>query len=180
MTDTEGKGVRAKIAVVGGAFLLEPITSPGNVITEDGDLIITDDDIQYISHEVTVGDLDYLVMEDGGQIILEENTFNEPQFSASEIGEITKITMINKGNGFIKLPLVLDSATTTGSGASLFAASTQTPMVGHVEGISITNFGLNYNTAPTMTLNRNFLVLNATGTFIKRLSYKSYWYSRRV
>lgn len=165
LTDTEGKGVRAKIAVVGGAFLLEPITSPGNVITEDGDLIVTDDDIQYISHEATVGDLDYLVMEDGGQIILEENTFNEPQFSASEIGEITKITMINKGNGFIKLPLVLDSATTTGSGASLFAASTQIPMVGHVEGISITNFGLNYNSAPTMTLNRNFLVLNATGTF---------------
>ena len=25
LTDTEGKGVRAKIAVVGGAFLLEPI-----------------------------------------------------------------------------------------------------------------------------------------------------------
>ena len=109
-------------------------------------MIVTDDDIQYIEHETTVGDLDYLVMEDGDQIILEENTFNEPQFSASEIGEITKITMINKGNGFIKLPLVLDSATTTGSGASLFAASTQTPMVGHVEGVSITNFGLNYNT----------------------------------
>ena len=60
-------------------------------------MIITDDDIQYIAHEATVGDLDYLVMEDGGQIILEENTFNEPQFSASEIGEITKITMDQQG-----------------------------------------------------------------------------------
>ena len=62
--------------------------------------------------------------------------------SVNEIGEITSIEMINKGNGFIKLPLVLDSATTTGSGASLFAVSNVTPMVGNVEGIEVTNFGL--------------------------------------
>ena len=166
LTNTEGTGVRAKIAVVGGGFLLEQSTSPDNIITEDGDLIITDDDIQYISKETTVGELDHLVMEDGGQIVIETATFgNAPGSNANERGQITKIDMINKGNGFIKLPLVQDSATSTGSGASLFAASTQTPMVGHVSGISVTNFGLDYTSNPTITLNRNVLVKNVSGSF---------------
>jgi len=162
--NTEGKDVRAKIAVVGGGFILEQATSPDNIITEDGDLIVTDDDIQYISKETTVGELDHLVMEDGGQIVLETQTFTDLGV-ASEAGQITKIDMINRGNGFIKLPLVQDSATSTGSGASLFAASTVTPMVGHVEGVSVTNFGLNYTSNPTITLNRNILVKNVSGSF---------------
>jgi len=183
LTNTEGKDVRAKITVVGGAFNLEQATSPDNIITEDGDLIVTNDDIQYISQEETVGELDFLVMEDGGQIILEEETFRDIATNqtsggahdiamgywssaiADEIGEITKIQMINSGNGFIKLPLVSDSATTTGSGASLFAASTVSPMVGHVEGISITNFGLRYTSNPEVILNRNILVQNTSGSF---------------
>ena len=164
LTNTEGTDVRARIAVVGGGFLLEQATSPDNITTEDGDLIITDDDIQYIEKEQTVGELDHLTLEDGGQIVLETQTFTDLGV-ASEAGQITKIDMINKGNGFIKLPLVQDSATTTGSNAVLRAASTQTPMVGHVSGISITNFGLDYTTNPTITLNRNVLVKNVTGSF---------------
>ena len=164
LTNTEGTDVRARIAVVGGGFLLEQATSPDNLTTEDGDLIITDDDIQYIEKEQTVGELDHLTLEDGGQIVLETQTFTDLGI-ASEAGQITKIDMINKGNGFIKLPLVQDSATTTGSNAVLRAASTQTPMVGHVSGISITNFGLDYTTNPTITLNRNVLVKNVTGSF---------------
>src|SRR5210317_493140 len=183
LTNTEGKDVRAKIAVVGGGFLLEPLTSPDNIITEDGELIVTDDDIQYISKEQTVGELDHLVLEDGDQIVIEEETFRDiatnqtsggahdiamGYWSASiadEIGEITKVHMINRGNGFIKLPLVSDSATTSGSGSRLFAASTVSPMVGHVEGISITNFGLRYTTNPQVVLNRNILVQNVSGAF---------------
>src|SRR6056300_1490861 len=164
LTNTEGKDVRAKIAVVGGGFLLEPSTSPDNIITEDGDLIVTDDDIQYISKEQTVGELDHLVLEDGDQIVIEEATFTDLGVPA-EIGEITKVHMINRGNGFIKLPLVSDSATSSGSGSRLFAASTVSPMVGHVEGISITNFGLRYTANPEVILNRNILVQNVSGSF---------------
>jgi hypothetical protein len=164
LTNTEGTDVRAKIAVVGGGFLLEQATSPDNLITEDGNLIITDDDIQYISKEQTVGELDHLTLEDGGQIVLETQTFTDLGV-ASEAGQITKIDMINRGNGFIKLPLVQDSATSTGSGSKLLAASTVTPMVGHVEGVSVTNFGLDYTSNPTITLNRNILVKNVVGAF---------------
>ncbi len=161
--NTEGKDIRAKIAVVGGGFNLEQATAPDHFISEDGDLFVTEDRF-YLNQEETVGELDHLVMEDGGQIVIETQTFTDLSVT-SEAGEITKIEMINKGNGFIQLPLVSDSATTSGSGSSLFAASTQTPMVGHVEGISITNFGLDYASAPTFVLNRNILVENVSGNF---------------
>ena len=36
-------------------------------------------------------------------------------------------------------------------------------MVGHVEGVSVTNFGLDYTSNPTITLNRNILVKNVVG-----------------
>lgn len=165
LTNTEGTGVTAKIAVVGGAFVLEQDTAPDHLISEAGDLLVTDDDILYLQQEETVGDLDHLVLEDGGQIVIEQETFNDLGVSA-EIGEITKITMIDKGNGFVKLPLVSDSATTTGSGASLFAASTQSPMVGHAEGVAITNFGLDYTSLPNYVFNRNLLVKNVVGSFV--------------
>ena len=166
LTDTEGVGLRAKISVVGGGISLEPDTAPDAMMMENEDFIVTDNDVQFISQEQTVGELDYLTLEDGGQIIVETATFGDaPGSAVSERGEITKIEMINKGNGFIKLPLVLDSATTTGSGASLFAVSNVTPMVGHVEGISITNFGLDYTSNPSLTLNRNVLVRNISGSF---------------
>lgn len=161
--DTEGKDVRAKIAVVGGGFNLEQATSPDHFIAENGDLIITEDRF-YVNQEETVGDLDHLVLESGGQIVVETQTFTDLGV-ASESGQITKIEMISKGNGFLKLPLVQDSASTSGTGSSLFSASTKTPMVGHVEGISITNFGLDYASAPNFTLNRNILVKDVTGSF---------------
>ena len=162
LTNTEGTDVRAKITVVGGGISLEPDTAPDALMMENEDFIVTDDEVKFISQEQTVGELDHLTLEDGEQIIIEEATFTDiatnqsatagqPHFDAygfhnasiaNEIGEITSIEMINKGNGFIKLPLVLDSATTTGSGASLFAVSNKTPMVGNVEGIEVTNFGL--------------------------------------
>ena len=162
--NTEGKDVRAKIAVVGGGFELEQATSPDHFISEDGERLITEDRF-FLNQEETVGELDHLVMEDGGQIVIETQTFIELGV-ASEAGEITKIEMINRGNGFLKLPLVSDSLTSTGTGSSLFAASTVTPMVGHVEGISITNFGLNYSQSPSFALNRNILVKDVSGSFV--------------
>ena len=38
-------------------------------------------------------------------------------------------------------------------------------MVGNVEGIEVTNFGLDYTSNPTLTLNRNVLVRNVSGSF---------------
>ena len=162
ITDTEGKDVRAKVSVVGGSFLLEPFTAPDHFLTEGGDNLVYEDS-NYINQEESVGELDQLLLENGDTIILEEETFNDLGVS-QEIGEITKIKMVNKGNGFTSLPTVTVSSS-TGSGASLFSASTQSPMVGAVNGIAITNFGLDYSSVPTLTLNRNLLVKNVSGAF---------------
>ena len=161
--NTEGKDVQARVAVVGGSFLLETATSPDQLITEDGDLLVTED-TQYLTQEETVGELDYLTLENGDTIILEEATFTDLGVSA-EIGEITKVKMVNRGNGFTSLPIVTMSPSSSGSGANLHAASTQSPMVGAVTGIAVTNFGLNYSSAPTITLNRNLLVKDISGVF---------------
>jgi len=161
ITDTEGKDVRAKVSVVGGSFLLEPFTAPDHFLTEDGNNLVYEDS-NYINQEESVGELDHLLLENGDTIILEEETFNDLGVS-QEIGEITKIKMVNKGNGFVSLPTVTMSESSLGSGASLFAASTQSPMVGAINGISITNFGLDYSSVPTLTLNRNLLVKNVSG-----------------
>lgn len=159
-TNTNGKLGSAKIAVVGGALSLESHTDPDQFITEDGDEIVTEDRF-YIEQEQTVGELDNLLMEDGGQIVIEEATFTDLGVSA-EIGEITKIEMINVGNGYTQLPTITIN-TSTGSGASLLAKSTSG--VGHIEGIDITNFGLDYTSAPTLRLNRNVIITNVSGTF---------------
>ena len=161
--NTEGRDVRAKISVVGGSINLEQVTSPDHFITEEGEPIVTQDRF-FINQEETVGELDYLVLENGDTIILEEETFNDLGVS-EEIGEITRIKMINKGNGFIKLPTVTTASDTTGTGASLFSVSNINPMIGNVQGVVVTNFGLDYTTEPTYTLNRNILVKNVTGSF---------------
>ena len=232
-TDTQGDSARAKVAVVGGGFLLEPDTDPDNFITEDGSIILGNDpfdigletatnsttylvdetdadnllledgslilaeydaeeyaraegttenlsgslineddtrllheqsDIVHFQQEESVGELDHLVLETGGQIIIEEETFNDLGVS-SEIGEITKIEIINKGNGYIKTPLVSMPSDTSGSGAELYACSISFPKIGHVGGISITNFGLNYTEVPDVIFNRNFLVKDISGAF---------------
>src|SRR6056300_1510681 len=164
ISNTEGKDVVAKVSVVGGSFLLEQLTSPDQIITEDNESIITEDS-QYIRQEETVGETDALLLENGDTIILEEETFNDLGVS-SEIGEITRIKMVNRGNGFVSLPTVIVSASSSGSGANLHAISTVSPMVGAVTGISITNFGLNYSAQPTFNLNRKVILKNTSGSFV--------------
>ena len=114
--------------------------------------------------ETSVGDIDNLVLEDGGQIIIEPQTFTDLGV-ASETGEITKIEIINVGNGYLKTPLVTVSSS-TGSGASIYACSTVAPRVGSVGGVSITNFGLNYTSVPDIIFNKNYIIKNYTGTFV--------------
>ena len=163
--NTEGVGLSARVAVVGGAFVLEQSTSPDHFISEDRELLIFEDS-DYIKQEETVGELDHLVLEDGSQIVLEEETFNDLGVS-SEIGEITKIEIINPGNGFVKLPLVSVSTAFGGSGAELYAISTVAPRVGHVASAVITNYGLDYQNAPTLTLNKILIVRNVSGAFVR-------------
>jgi len=136
----------------------------GDIIMEDGKQLLREDaDIFFSSLETTVGEVDNLVLEDGTQIILEPRTFTDLGVAA-ETGEITKVEVVNSGNGFLKTPLVTVSST-TGSGAELYACSTSEPKIGAIGDVSITNFGLDYTIVPEGQFNRNFIIKNYTGTF---------------
>jgi hypothetical protein len=161
-TETEGIGASAKIAVVGGSFLLEDYSSPDHLITEEEDYIIFEDNF-YLQFERSNSDNGFLELENGDTIIVEEETFVDLSL-ASEIGEIRKIKIINEGSGYIKLPTITVSSS-TGSNASLYAVSNKFPGVGHAQGVSITNFGLDYNTVPKFTLNRNVILKSISGNF---------------
>ena len=158
-TNTEGKDALAKIVVVGGSITLEENTDPFHLITEDEEYIISEDNL-YLELERNLDNDDFLTLEnEEDTIILENDTL-----PVNERGEITKIKIIDVGSGYIKLPKV--SVTTVGgSNASLFAVSTETPGVGHAQGIAVTNFGLQYTSAPATSLSRNLIVKNVTGSF---------------
>jgi len=160
-TTTDGIGASAKIAVVGGGFLLENLTSPNHMLLQTNDFIRYEDN-EFMQHEQTIGDSDYLTLEDGSQIIIEEETFNDLGVS-SEIGEITKVNIIDSGQGYKKTPTI--TVTSSGTGANLHALSTKSPRVGHAKTISITNFGLNYTTPPDLFFNRNIIVKDVVGSF---------------
>ena len=137
----------------------------GDVIMEDGNQLLREEaDIFFSTLEQTVGELDHLVMEDGVQIVLEPQTFVDLGVS-SEVGEITKLKIINSGDGFLKTPTVTVSST-GGSGAELYALSTQSPRIGSIGDVSITNFGLDYIAQPTVSFNRNFTIKDYSGTFV--------------
>jgi hypothetical protein len=158
--NTEGVGAFAKVVVVGGSFVLESSTSPAHLISESNDFIISEDEF-YFQLEQSVDETDSLLLENGDNIIIEEETFNNLGVS-EEIGEITKIKVINSGDGYTSLPTATISSS-SGSGAEVFPISTKSPGVGHVRDIEITNFGLNYSTTPDITLNRNVVIKNVSG-----------------
>ena len=163
--DTNGKDAVAEISVVGGSILLENETSPDLMYTEDGYILITEnaEGLNYIQLESSESD-DYLLNENDETLVIESETFNDVS-APDEIGEITRIKIINGGNAFTKLPL-LSVISSTGQDAEIFAISTEQPGIGYVKEVRITNFGLGYNVAPDLYFNRKLIVKNVTGSFI--------------
>ena len=82
---------------------------------------------------------------------------------ANERGAITDIRLINGGNGYTKLPVVQSITTTSGVNGIVLPISTSG--VGSVQDVKITNFGFNYNSAPTFIPFRHAIVKSVTGTF---------------
>ena len=223
--NTNGVGLVAKIAVLGGSFELEVNTDPDNFHLEDdtdehiiidhgdylqfedgdyigseeaehysilidgttalgadsGDEILLEDGSRVLSEfapsdflflreesatyrmqqEVSVGKSDRLVFEDGGQIIVEEETFNDLGVP-SEIGAITKIVVTNTGVGYTKLPSI-SITTSTGSGALNYAVSESG--VGRILDVDITNLGLEYTSAPDVSFYKKVVVRSVSGSF---------------
>jgi hypothetical protein len=192
-SNTNGGGAAAKISVVGGSFILEDETELDNIVYEgepnqniilehvfkllheDGDNIVAEDSLgnskflreeseQFnLQQEQQLTETDTLLLETGDNLVIETQTFTDLGV-ASEATQITKVDMITKGSGYTTLPVLgVTSASGLGTGASILAKSTSG--VGRVLSVNITNLGLGYTTVPKITMNRNIIIENITGTF---------------
>ena len=192
-SNTNGGGAAAKISVVGGSFVLEDETELDNIVYEgepnqniilehvfkllheDGDNIVAEDSLgnskflreeseQFnLQQEQQLTETDTLLLETGDNLVIETQTFTDLGV-ASEATQITKVDMITKGSGYTTLPVLgVTSASGLGTGASILAKSTSG--VGRVLSVNITNLGLGYTTVPKITMNRNIIIENITGTF---------------
>ena len=77
-------------------------------------------------------------------------------------GEITRIFVSNGGDGYSLLPTV--SIITTGGTAAALLATTKN--IGAVDSVDVTNQGFKYNQSPEAQFHANFIVKDATGTFV--------------
>ena len=161
----------------------------GSIITEDNDTLVqeegTDREVELLS----------LVQEDGGELFFESGNAAsytdginteavlgdriQCQEAIGEIridvikrdddsfilesgsGDITKVFLQDGGIGYSKLPTVTVTSK-FGTGTKLLA-TTQT--IGAVESVEVTNFGMDYDEAPTAEFRANFVIKDITGTF---------------
>ena len=139
-TNTGGGSARAKVSVVNGG-----------ITTENGTVGATSTDHIVLEDETTRGD-SYT----GNKIVQE---------SGSGSNDITDIRIISAGNNYKSLPVVA-AATTTGSGAVVYAYGTD---IGRILGVKIIESGAGYEASPsppTLALPSYLIISNLTGSFL--------------
>ena len=150
-SNTDGVSAAAAVAVVGGGIAPESgsLSAYGMSATDHITLEETSQPFYQDTYE-------------GVKIVMETGTFANLSV-ATEAGEITDVRMVSRGAGYSKLPVVTGITTANGSGAKLLAASNSG--VGGVDSFEFTNFGFNYNSAPTIIPFRHAILKDITGTF---------------
>ena len=136
------------------------------LITEDNFLLVREETEEFsIGLEQDTEGVTKLLLENGDDIILETQTFTDLGVPL-EAGQITKVTVLDDGNGYTSLPSITigtNDNPTSGTGAELIALSNSG--VGSVKDVTITNYGLEYTGAPTVTFNKKLIIKNATGNY---------------
>ena len=136
------------------------------LITEDNFLLVREETEEFsIGLEQDTEGVTKLLLENGDDIILETQTFTDLGVPL-EAGQITKVTVLDDGNGYTSLPSITigtNENPTSGSGAELIALSNSG--VGSVKDVTITNYGLEYTGAPTVTFNKKLIIKNASGNY---------------
>ena len=136
------------------------------LITEDNFLLVREETEEFsIGLEQDTEGVTKLLLENGDDIILETQTFTDLGVPL-EAGQITKVTVLDDGNGYTSLPSITigtNDNPTSGSGAELIALSNSG--VGSVKDVTITNYGLEYTGPPTVTFNKKLIIKNASGNY---------------
>ena len=171
--------------IVDGADSDDIVYQNEGLITEDNFLLIREETEEFsVGLEQDTEGVTKLLLENGDDIIIETATFSDIATNqsaggnhetsmgywsaniANEAGQITKVTILDDGNGYTSLPSITigtDKNPTSGSGAELIALSNSG--VGSVKDVTITNYGLEYTGAPTVTFNKKLIIKNASGNY---------------
>ena len=150
-TGTDGTGISAEVAVVGGAVAPE-----AGDVAEYG-MALDDHIVLEESTQIEQNDTYH-----GTKIVLEDGTFANLGVS-TEKGSITDVRLISGGFGYTKLPTITSISTTSGTGAKLLPVSSAG--IGSIKSIKVGNTGFNYNSAPTLNPFRHAVIKDITGTF---------------
>ena len=150
-TGTDGTGISAEVAVVGGAVAPE-----AGDVAEYG-MALDDHIVLEEATQIEQNDTYH-----GTKIVLEDGTFANLGVS-TEKGSITDVRLISGGFGYTKLPTITSISTTSGTGAKLLPVSSAG--IGSIKSIKVGNTGFNYNSAPTLNPFRHAVIKDITGTF---------------
>ena len=145
----------------------EDITYQGEgLILEDGFKVLREETNEFnIGLEQDTDGVTKLLLENGDDIIIETQTFTDLGV-ASEAGEITKVTIIDDGNGYTSLPSIgVTRSVANPSATDAILIATSNSGVGSVKDVTITNYGLEYTGDPKVTFNKKLIVANATGNY---------------
>ena len=152
-SNTDGVSAAAAVAVVGGGIAPESGSLSAYGMSATDHITIEEESQSF-----------YQDTYEGTKIVLETGTFgNAPGSNATEAGEITDVRMVARGAGYSKLPVITGITTANGSGAKLLASSNSG--IGGVDSFEFTNFGFNYNSAPTIIPFRHAILKDISGTF---------------
>ena len=136
------------------------------IILEDGFKLLREETNEFnIGLEQDTDGITKLLLENGDDIIVERQTFTDLGVAA-EAGQITKVTIIDDGNGYTALPSIgvtRSVADSSATDAVLIAISNSG--VGSVKDVTITNYGLEYTGDPKVTFNKKLIIANATGNY---------------
>jgi hypothetical protein len=140
-TYTNGSGAEGRVLIVGGSIILEDSTeySPNKLLLAGSD-----------------------------EVIIEPFTFTNLGVP-DEAGEITKVLLSNKGNGYTSLPIITVGTVdnpTNGTGAKIIAASINEPRIGEIQNVKVINHGLDFSSVPSVTLYKKFLIKIIAGNVL--------------
>ena len=136
------------------------------IILEDGFKLLREETNEFnIGLEQDTDGVTKLLLENGDDIIIETQTFTDLGVAA-EAGQITKVTILDDGNGYTSLPSIgvtRSVANPSATNADLIAISKSG--VGSVKDVTITNYGLEYTGDPKVTFNKKLIIANPTGNY---------------
>ena len=167
-----GTGATMKLGPVGSGAIEEVIIDQGGTDYEIGDVVNFSFGNASAKVSVVNGGI---TVESGtaneGHIVLEDQTQESDPYhgdklvqeSGTGVGDITDVRMINKGNGFISLPVVTVTSS-SGLGTKLLANG---PEVGRALTLKMIETGHSFeqSPAPTLTLPTYVLVGDVSGSF---------------